>query len=91
MRRPGTVVLGRPARSLVRLLYTSNPFYILSADLVFVGLRMTFGAGGPAAQSWALAISLAGYTLLLATTACLLIRLGKLWDDLRWCSSIRSH
>ena len=75
--------LVRPARGLVRLLYTSNPFYILSADLVFVGLRMSFGPGGPAAESWALAVSLAGYTLLLATTACVLIRLGRLWDDLR--------
>ncbi|MHB1555942.1 MAG: hypothetical protein ACYC61_00545 [Isosphaeraceae bacterium] len=67
----------------MRLLYTSNPFYILSADLVFAGLRMSFGRGGPGAGSWALAGSLAGYTLLLATTACLLIRLGRLWDDLR--------
>ncbi len=79
----GRVGLARPARNLVRFLYTSNPFYILSADLVFVGLRMSFGAGGPAAQSWALALSLAGYTLLLATTACVLIRVGRLWDDLR--------
>ncbi len=75
--------LARPAKGLVRFLYTSNPFYILSADLVFVGLRMSFGAGGPAAQSWALTMSLAGYTLLLATTACVLIRVGRLWDDLR--------
>ncbi len=82
-RGSGGVALARPARSLVRFLYTSNPFYILSADLVFVGLRMSFGAGGPAAQSWALAMSLAGYTLLLATTACVLIRVGRLWDDLR--------
>jgi hypothetical protein len=65
------------------LLYTSNPFYVLSADLVFVGLRMSFGSRGPAAESWALAGSLAAYTLLLATTACVLIRLGRLWDDLR--------
>jgi hypothetical protein len=50
---------------------------------VFVGLRMTFGSGGPAAQTWALAMSLAGYTLLLATIACVLIRVGRLWDDLR--------
>ncbi len=77
------VALARPAKSLVRFLYTSNPFYILSADLVFVGLRMSFGPGGPAAQSWALTMSLAGYTLLLATTACVLIRVGRLWDDLR--------
>jgi hypothetical protein len=82
-RGPGGVGLARPARSLVRFLYTSNPFYILSADLVFVGLRMSFGAGGPAAESWALAMSLAAYTLLLAATACVLIRVGRLWDDLR--------
>lgn len=86
--RPGAGMRGRraarpPGWGLVRWLYTSNPFYILSADLVFVGLRMSFGRGGPAAGSWALAGSLAGYTLLLATTACFLIRLGRLWDDLR--------
>jgi hypothetical protein len=81
--RPGGVGVVRPARGLVRLLYTSNPFYVLSADLVFAGLRMSFGSGGPAAESWALAGSLAAYTLLLAATACVLIRLGRLWDDLR--------
>ncbi len=64
-------------------MYSSNPFYILSADLVFVGLRISFGPRGPAAYPWALGMSLAGYTLLLATTACFLIRVGKLWDDLR--------
>jgi hypothetical protein len=81
--RPGGVGLVRPARGLVRVLYTSNPFYVLSADLVFVGLRMSFGSSGPAAESWALAGSLSAYTLLLAATACVLIRLGRLWDDLR--------
>jgi hypothetical protein len=76
-------LLGRPARGFVRFLYSSNPFYILSADLVFVGLRMAFGPSGPAARTWALPLGLAGYTLLMATTACFLIRVGKLWDDLR--------
>ena len=71
------------ARGFVRFLYSSNPFYILSADLVFVGLRISFGSGGPASHSWALLFGLAGYTLLMATTACFLIRAGKLWDDLR--------
>jgi hypothetical protein len=75
--------LARPARGFGRFLYSSNPFYILSADLVFVGLRISFGSGGPAAYSWALVLGLAGYILLLATTACFLIRVGKLWDDLR--------
>jgi hypothetical protein len=76
-------LLTRPARGFARFLYSSNPFYILSADLVFVGLKVSFGPGGPASYSWALAIGLATYTLLLATTACYLIRVGKLWDDLR--------
>ena len=76
-------LLAGPARGFARFLYSSNPFYILSADLVFAGLRMSFGSGGPASYSWALAIGLATYTLLLATTACFLIRVGKLWDDLR--------
>ncbi len=76
-------LLARPARGFARFLYSSNPFYILSADLVFVGLRISFGSNGPASYSWALALGLAGYTLLLATTACFLIRVGKLWDDLR--------
>jgi hypothetical protein len=75
--------MARPARGLVRALYTSNPFYVVSAGLVFAGLRASFGGGGPAAGTWALAESLAAYTLLLAATACVLIRLGRLWDDLR--------
>jgi hypothetical protein len=44
---------------------------------------MSFGAGRGPSQAWALLLGLAGYTLLLATTACVLIRLGKMWDDLR--------
>ena len=36
---PTTTGCARPARGVVRFLYSSNPFYILSADLVFVGLE----------------------------------------------------
>ncbi len=79
---PGAA-LALPARGFVRFLYSSNPFYIVSADLVFVGLKVSFGSRGPASQTWALLFGLAGYTLLMAATACYLIRAGKLWDDLR--------
>src|SRR3954471_3933246 len=71
------------ARGLVGWLYTSNPFYVLSADLVFIGLRMSFDASGKTPETGALMLALLGYTLLLATTACLLIRLGDVWDDVR--------
>jgi hypothetical protein len=73
----------RPARGLLRRLYTSNPFYVISADLVFVGLRMSLDTGGTTFETWALMLAIAGYTLLLATMACLLIRVGNVWDDAR--------
>ncbi len=72
-----------PVRWLLRRAYTSNPFYALSADLVFVGLRMSLDTNGKTFETGALMLSLLGYTLLLATTACLLIRLGNVWDDAR--------
>ena len=34
-------------------------------------------------QTWSLMSGLAGYTLLLAITACLLVRFGNVWDDVR--------
>jgi len=83
LRSPPGAGLARPARGFVRFLYSSNPFYIISADFVFVGLKISFGSRGPASQTWALLFGLAGYTLLMAATACYLIRAGKLWDDLR--------
>jgi hypothetical protein len=73
----------RPACGLLRRLYTSNPFYVISADLVFVGIRMSLDNHGTTLGTSALMLAIAAYTLLLATTACLLIRLGKVWDDLR--------
>lgn len=73
----------RGSQGLVFRLYTSNPFYVISADLVFVGLRMSFNTQGRTFETWALMLGLAGYTLLLAATAILLIRRGKVWDDAR--------
>ncbi len=70
-------------RWLLRRLYTSNPFYVLSADLVFIGLRSSFDSSGRTPETWVLMLSLLGYTLLLATTGCFLIRYGKVWDDVR--------
>src|SRR4051794_848363 len=56
------------AQGLLRRLVTSNPFYVISADLVFVGLRMSFDTDGRTFETWALMLALAGYTLLLAAT-----------------------
>jgi hypothetical protein len=72
------------AQWLLRRISTANPFYVVSALLVFIGLRVSFGPeSGHAAQPGALALGLAGYVLLLAITAGLLVRLGNVWEDVR--------
>lgn len=76
-------VLGRRTRGLLRRVGTSNPFYLLSALLVCVGLRMSFDPHANILNTWALLGGLAGYTLLLAAAACLLVRFGNVWDDIR--------
>jgi len=75
--------------SIARFLYTHNPFYPLSASLVLYGLHAAFGERTPIAGNavpenvWLLAGSLCGYTLLLALTAYMVVRLGRVWEDAR--------
>lgn len=85
----GTLLAGpraeRPGshRRLVRWLYSNNPFYVISAGLVFLGLRSSFAPVGRPFESGMLMLGLASYAGLLAVTAWALIRLGQVWDDLR--------
>ncbi|HEX3869846.1 MAG TPA: hypothetical protein VHV77_05400, partial [Pirellulales bacterium] len=62
---------------------THNPFYAVSAALVFAGLRISFGPEGHSQHLWGLAAGVAGYALLLTVTSILLVRLGQVWDDVR--------
>lgn len=71
------------ARGLARLFFTNNPFYLISAWLVFSGLRISFDTGGETFETWALIGGLAGYVVLAAVAACVLIRLGRVWEDVR--------
>lgn len=67
---------------MIRLLYTHNPFYLISAVLVLLGVRAA--ASGQTETSlllWQIWGALAGFTLLLAVTATLVVRLGKIWED----------
>lgn len=75
--------LAAGSRGLARWVCTQNPFYVLSALLVCLGLWDSFGSHADAAQTWAMLSGMAGYTLLLATTACLLVRFVGVWDDVR--------
>jgi len=70
-------------RGLIRWVCTNNPFYVLSAGLFLAGLWISFGTQSDEVQTWGLMSGLAAYTLLLAVTACLLVRFGKVWDDVR--------
>lgn len=83
VRPPSAPPLGGAARGVIRWVCTSNPFYVLSAGLFLVGLRLSFGEQARDIDLWALMSGLAGYTLLLAVTGYVLVRFGNVWDDVR--------
>jgi hypothetical protein len=62
---------------------TSNPFYVISAGLFLFGLRISFGDPDNDLNIAALGVGLAGYTLLLAAAAILLVRFAGVWNDVR--------
>ncbi|MCA9060814.1 MAG: hypothetical protein KDA85_20015 [Planctomycetaceae bacterium] len=78
---------------VLSLLYTHNPFYLLSAGLFVYGLKLLFRAGNSAVlfsqgsvaymEPWGLLGSFMGVTLLMSVTAILIVRLGKVWEDAR--------
>src|SRR5919198_5044870 len=83
---PSVPSVSPPARTthpLVRWVATSNPFYVISAGLFLVGLRVSFGAQARDIDAWALMGGLAGYTILLAAAALLLVRFAGVWNDVR--------
>jgi hypothetical protein len=71
----------QPGEQIFRWVYVHNPFYLISAALVFWGLRSSFDARAGAIQTVALMLGLTGYTLLLAVTTWLVLRLGRVWED----------
>lgn len=72
------------SNGVLRMLYTHNPFYLLSACLMLYGLQATFRpAEGELINPWALLASLCAYSALVAGTAYLIVRFGKVWEDAR--------
>jgi hypothetical protein len=69
--------------TIVRLLYTQNPFYLIGTLLVLVGLQQSLGSTPGLETSRLLTGLLAGYTLLLAAIAAAIIGYGRVWDDAR--------
>jgi hypothetical protein len=80
------MVMSRSAQrpSVLRYLYTHNPFYAVSAVLMLYAIwaaysRLEFGPG----STWLMTGVLAGYTLLLATIGVWIVRWGRVWEDAR--------
>jgi hypothetical protein len=68
----------------LRWLYNNNPFYLISAGMLIYGLNVMFASREMTSDlSWTIMIILASFILLLAFSATLIIRLGKVWDDAR--------
>ena len=67
----------------VRFLYNQNPFYLISAAVILYGFRTATQQSTFASNPWFLASLFAGYTTLLALTAWLIVRFGRVWDDAR--------
>lgn len=69
---------------VLRLLYTHNPFYLLSTCFVLYAVKRAFAPGVTEyLNPWALMAALTGFTFLAAVTAWVVVRFGKVWEDAR--------
>jgi hypothetical protein len=70
--------------TIVKYLYTHNPFYAISAVLMLYALRAAYEVmGSQTTNCWLMAGALAGYTLTLAGIGVWIVRWGKVWEDAR--------
>jgi len=67
----------------LKLLYSQNPFYLLSVCFVLHGTSYWFQQGDLSQNPWPLMAVIIGYILMLAATAFVLVRYGNVWDDAR--------
>lgn len=67
---------------LLRMLMSQNPFYLISVAFVFHGSSLWFQAR-PDQSPWVLMGLVTGFISLMAITAFVLVRWGKVWDDAR--------
>src|SRR5262249_16988315 len=66
-----------------RLVYTQNPFYLLSLAFVLHSTRLWYHAGAGPFDPWPLMAIIGSYILLAAATGFVVVRVGKVWDDAR--------
>ncbi|MEX2287400.1 MAG: hypothetical protein WD648_09945, partial [Planctomycetaceae bacterium] len=70
--------------SILKYIYTHNPFYAISASLMMFAVLKAYGTIEVGTiNTWIMAGVLAGYTLVLAVIGVLIVRRGKVWEDAR--------
>lgn len=74
---------GGLGRSLIWLLYTNNPFYLISACLVFHGVALWYRTGEGPHRPWELTALIVGYIVMMAAAGFGLVRFGRVWEDAR--------
>ncbi len=67
----------------VKFLYNHNPFYLISAAVILYGFHVSLEEASFATNPWFLAGLFVGYATLLAFTAWVIVRFGRVWDDAR--------
>ena len=65
-----------------RFIATKNPFYAISAALVLFGLNRAVNSS-QGVDHWQLMSAMCGYTLLLALSGWLVVRIARVWSDAR--------
>lgn len=77
-------------RGVLRYLYNHNPFYPISAALILAGLHQVFYDAESARDITAINFNsgilmavIGCYAVLLAAIVCVIVRMGKVWDDAR--------
>ena len=70
-------------RRFVRLLYSQNPFYVLSVCFMLHGTGLWFRDARGEFSPWPLMGLICGYVLLVAAAGFVIVRLWKVWNDAR--------
>jgi hypothetical protein len=80
---PKIININIDAKTFFTWLYNANPFYLISTCLILYAQTIIFNTSNLDLNTAISVGVIAGYTLLLMGAAVLILRLGKVWNDLR--------
>lgn len=70
-------------RPIRRLLYSQNPFYLLSVAFVLHGTGIWYRANAQNHSPWILMGIISAYILMMSVTGFAIVKWGRVWDDAR--------